>query len=103
MEGGGTMSGGSERRITLPRGEPFTISFEGEPVTAWSGESVGAALIAGGHLVLRYAEDGSPRGLLCGVGTCWECRCVVNGRPNTRACMVEASPGMAVARQKGLE
>ena len=72
-------------------------------MTAAPGESVAAALIAGGHYNLRTAEDGSDRGMLCGIGVCWECRCVVDGVPNTRACMVEVKEGMKVRRQRGLD
>ena len=64
----------------------------------------GAGMVFAGILyfsILR-ASDGGPRGLFCGIGVCWECRCVIDGRPNTRACMVEAKPGMTVRRQEGL-
>ncbi len=91
-----------ERRFAGRAGESFTFTFEGREIPAWPGESLGAALIAADQPVLRYAETGGPRGLLCGIGVCWECRCTVDGRPNTRACMTEAEPGMVVRRQEGL-
>ena len=91
-----------ERRRNERRGEPFQISFEGREIPAWPGESVAAALIAAGEAVLRRSEAGDPRGLLCGIGVCWECRCTIDGTANTRACMVSAAPGMVVARQEGL-
>ena len=80
----------------------FAFRFDGREVPARPGETVGAALLAAGIRFLRRAEDGGPRGLFCGIGVCWECRCVIDGRPNTRACMVEAKPGMSVRRQEGL-
>ena len=92
-----------DRRFGARTGNGFTFSFDGRAVSAWPGESVAAALLAAGELVLRTDEDGGPRGVVCGIGVCWECRCVVDGRPNTRACMTEARPGMAVGRQRGLE
>ncbi len=79
----------------------FEFTFEGRAVRANPGESVAAALLADGTLTLRLAEDGSPRGLLCGIGVCWECRCVVDGVANSRACMTAAAPGMVVERQLG--
>ena len=93
-----------ERRLDAGKGaaDAFTFSFEGCEIPARAGESVGAALLAAGVLCLRHAEDGAPRGMLCGIGVCWECRCVIDGRPNSRACMVEARPGMTVRRQEGL-
>ncbi len=92
----------SARRLGERTGERFTFRFEGHAIEAWPGESVAAALLAAGQLTLRLSEQGDPRGMLCGIGACWECRCVVDGRPNTRACLTEAQPGMEVRRQRGL-
>ena len=91
-----------ERRFSGRPGTPFTFTFEGHEIPAWPGESLGAALIAADEPILRHAETGGARGLLCGIGVCWECRCTVDGRPNIRACMTEAEPGMVVSRQEGL-
>jgi predicted molibdopterin-dependent oxidoreductase YjgC len=93
------MSGG---RIGRRGGDYFTIEFDGRPIEAWPGESVGAALIAAGILRFRIAEDGGARGPVCHIGVCWECRCVIDGESNIRACRTEARPGMTVATQKGL-
>ncbi|AWJ93936.1 hypothetical protein Sp245p_29410 (plasmid) [Azospirillum baldaniorum] len=95
----------SSRRHGVREGESFTILFEdrfGErAIPAWVGESVAAALLAAGERAWRTAEDGSPRGLFCGIGVCWECRCIIDGRPNTRACQTEARPGLSVRWQVG--
>lgn len=80
-----------------------SFNFEGANVAFLPGQSVGAALVAASVPWLRSAEDGTPRGLTCAIGVCWECRCVIDGRPNTRACMTMAKPGMLVRRQEGLE
>lgn len=80
-----------------------SFKFEGHDVRFLPGQSVGAALVAASMPWLRSAEDGSPRGLTCAIGVCWECRCVVDDRPNTRACMTMARSGMVVRRQNGLE
>lgn len=80
-----------------------SFEFEGAKVVFRPGQSVGAALVAASTPWLRSAEDGSARGLTCGIGVCWECRCVIDGRPNTRACMTTARQDMVVRRQKGLE
>ena len=90
------------RRIGTATGDVFMIEFEGRAIEAMPGESVAAALIANGHYNLRSAEDGSQRGVLCGIGVCWECRCIIDGRINTRACLVEVKPGMTIRRQRGL-
>ena len=92
-----------KRRLGPRKTHPFTFYFEDEPIEAWEGESVAGALTAAGEISLRTAEDGGHRGLVCGIGVCWECRCVIDERPNTRACMVPAARGMRVYRQKGLD
>ena len=92
----------NDRRLGERNSSGFTFFFEDKPVAAWPGETVAGALLATGERWLRTAEDGGHRGVVCGIGVCWECRCVIDERPNTRACMVEASPGMRVYRQQGL-
>lgn len=94
---------GKDRRIGPRQGQPFALKFEGHDIPAWPGESVAAALLAAGQPFLRQSESGDARGVLCGIGVCWECRCVIDGRPNTRSCMTPATPGMLVRRQVGLE
>jgi predicted molibdopterin-dependent oxidoreductase YjgC len=37
------------------------------------------------------------------MGVCFDCLVVVDGRPNTRACMTWVAEGMQIARQAGFE
>ncbi|PWC54664.1 hypothetical protein TSO221_08400 [Azospirillum sp. TSO22-1] len=97
-----TTAPGRDRRLGRREGDGFTFLFDGAEIAAWPGETVAAALLAAGHRTWRRAEDGTPRGLFCGIGVCWECRCVVDGQPNTRACQTLVRPGMVVRRQEGL-
>lgn len=83
-------------------GVEFQFTFEGRSVPAREGQSVAAALLAVGERCLRIDEAGNPKGAVCGIGFCWECRCSIDGIPDTRACMTEARPGMVVNRQQGL-
>ena len=92
-----------DRRLRKKTDDSFLFEFEGRSIQAWPGETVAAALLAAGHYNLRSAEDNSKRGLLCGIGACWECRCVIDGYPNRRACLTEAKSGMVVRRQRGLD
>jgi hypothetical protein len=80
----------------------FEFIFEGRPIAAREGQSIAAALIAAGERCLRVDEAGNPRGALCAIGVCWECRCSIDGVTDTRACMTLARPGMVVRRQRGL-
>lgn len=81
----------------------FEFTFEGRPIRARPGQSIAAALLAEGERCLRIDEAGNAKGAVCGIGFCWECRCSVDGIPDTRACMTEALPGMTVRRQRGLD
>jgi hypothetical protein len=83
-------------------GEPFTIELDGEPIDVRPGQSVAAALIAAGHRSWRRTRvAGEPRGVFCGIGVCFDCLATINGRPNRRACLVEARPGDVVTTQEG--
>jgi D-hydroxyproline dehydrogenase subunit gamma len=93
-------------RAPLPagvgRGAPVTISVDGAPLQAHLGESVAAALIADGEVALRTSRGGSARGLFCGMGVCFECLVMVDGVPNTRACMTWVQDGMEIRHMNGL-
>jgi len=78
------------------------FSFENQQVKARAGQSVAAALLANGIRTFRIDEACNPKGILCGIGYCFECRCVIDDEADRRACMVEAKPGMQVRRQQGL-
>ena len=87
----------------LKRGEQFEITVDGEKVTAYEGETVGAALLAAGRRVLGYTnKEERPRGLYCGIGLCQGCRMVIDGAANTLACQTPASPGCEVKTQKSI-
>ena len=85
----------------LERGAPVSLTLDGHAVTAYAGESVAAVLLAEGFLATRTTPGGSPRGVYCGMGVCFDCLVVVDGVPNTRACVTWVRDGMAVARQEG--
>lgn len=78
-------------------GIAFTVTWNGEEISAYPGETVLGALIASGeHTLRRTRVYGEPRGMLCGIGVCYECLVTVDGRPHRRACMILAQPGMVV-------
>lgn len=79
--------------------DPLTFSFEGEALTARSGQSLAAALTDAGQRVFRHTGKGSPRGVFCGMGVCQDCLVTVDGQPNQRACMTLARDGAMVQRQ----
>ncbi|HLN78945.1 MAG TPA: (2Fe-2S)-binding protein [Nocardioidaceae bacterium] len=79
-----------------------SFDFDGRPMPFRPGQSVGAALTAAGIRSWRTTRvDGRPRGLFCGIGVCFDCLIVIDGRPNERACLVVAKRGMVVETQEG--
>jgi predicted molibdopterin-dependent oxidoreductase YjgC len=79
-----------------------SFDFDGRPVAFTQGQTVGAALWAGGVRSWRRTRfGGRPRGLFCGIGVCFDCLVEVDGRPDQRACLVPARPGAVVRTQEG--
>ncbi len=80
----------------------LTFSFDGALIPFRDGQSVGAALTAVGIRSWRTTRvRGRPRGLFCGIGVCFDCLVVADGKPNERACLVAARPGMKITTQEG--
>ncbi|HEX6025196.1 MAG TPA: (2Fe-2S)-binding protein [Solirubrobacter sp.] len=85
----------------LARGPAVTIVVDGRSVTAYTGETVAAALMAEGIVAIRRTPGGEPRGVFCGMGVCFDCLAVIDGVPNTRTCMTWVREGMDVRLQDG--
>jgi len=77
-------------------GRPVVISYDGTVLPAVEGETIAAALAAGGIKALRHTRDGQRRGLYCGMGVCQECLVTVDGRASQRACMTKVRDGQVV-------
>ena len=78
------------------------FTFDDQIISAKSGQSVGAALLAADVRKLRTTRfDQNPRGVFCGIGVCFDCLVVIDGITNQRACIVEVKPGMKVQTQVG--
>lgn len=79
-------------------GKLVSFRFNGTAYTAYEGETIAAALLANGVRTLRvHEEKGTPRGIYCNIGHCYECRVHVNGVPTVRACMTLVQEGMDVS------
>jgi 2Fe-2S iron-sulfur cluster binding domain len=79
-----------------------TFMFDGHPVPFRDGQTVGAALWASGVRSWRSTRVGDhPRGLFCGIGACFDCLAVVEGRPDRRLCLEPARSGLLVVSQSG--
>jgi len=86
----------------VSRGSAIAVTVNGVNLKAYEGESIGAVLTASGVRKIRYApHHHEPRGLYCGMGSCYGCLVTVDGQPNIRACVTPVEPGMEIALQDG--
>ncbi|HWP43267.1 MAG TPA: (2Fe-2S)-binding protein [Blastocatellia bacterium] len=76
--------------------ETITLYVNGQPVTVTEGSMVSAAVAAAGVAAFRRSVSGEPRGPLCGMGICFECRVTIDGRPHCRSCITACLQGMDV-------
>lgn len=84
------------------RGEPVRFSVDGEPVEAHAGETLAAALMAGGRLRLRSSPRAQgPRGAFCFMGVCQECVMRVDGVLR-QSCQLTVAAGIVVERAGAL-
>ena len=75
--------------------EPVKLTVNGLPVAVSRGTTVAVAVMLAGQ-VCRTSVGGEPRGPLCGMGICFECRVAVNGQAHCRSCQTLCEEGMQV-------
>ena len=56
----------------------LTVTVNGTPVLVPSGATVAVAMVLAGQ-ACRTSVSGEPRGPLCGMGICFECRVTIDG------------------------
>ena len=76
--------------------DTVTLVVNGIPVEMPVGSMVSAAILKTGTHAFRRSVTGEPRGPLCGMGICFECRVNVNGEPHVRSCQTLCEDGMDV-------
>ncbi len=76
--------------------ERVEIKVNGRKVLVPAGTIVAAAIALAGETRFRRSVMASPRGPLCGMGVCMECRVTINGQPQCRSCQTLCEPGMEV-------
>jgi sarcosine oxidase subunit alpha len=72
-----------------------TLTVNGLRVNVLAGATVAVAVAIAGQ-ACRTSVSGEPRGPLCGMGICYECRVSINGIPHCRSCQILCEPGMEV-------
>ena len=76
--------------------ESIQLRVNGKVVSVLPGTIVAAAVALAGETRFRKSVLGQPRGALCGMGVCMECRVTINGRRQCRSCQTLCEQGMEV-------
>lgn len=73
----------------------LTVTVNETPIAVAAGATVAVAMAIAGQ-ACRTSASGEPRSSLCGMGICFECRVVINGRPHRLGCQILCEQGMEV-------
>lgn len=73
-----------------------TVSIDGASVQVPTGATVAAAVLMSGRTAFRSSVTGEPRGPLCGMGICFECRVSIENLDHCRSCQILCHEGMKV-------
>ena len=76
--------------------EQVRIKINDNWIRVPSGTVVAAAIARAGISSFRRSVLGAPRGPLCGMGICMECRVTINGQQHCRSCLTLCEEGMEV-------
>jgi predicted molibdopterin-dependent oxidoreductase YjgC len=78
------------------------IFVDGKRIDVPVGTTLAGALYMMGKRTMRETpRDKHPRSLFCGMGICYDCVVVVDGRANVRACQTQVRSDMQVFTQFG--
>jgi len=75
--------------------DEIALTVNGRCVMVPSGTTVAVAVVLA-RQACRESVSGEPRGPLCGMGICFECRVAINGQPHCRSCQAICEEGMDV-------
>jgi hypothetical protein len=76
----------------------ITVTVNGTTVVVPPGTTVAVAMVLAGE-ACRTSVSGEPRGPLCGMGICFECRVTIGGIQHCRSCQMLCEQGMQVTTQ----
>ncbi len=90
------------KRLPELAGETVPLTVDGAPVRAAAGDTVAAAMLAGGFDHCRTTPvSGAPRAPYCMMGVCFDCLVTIDGVGNRQGCLVRVRDGMKVELQRG--
>jgi sarcosine oxidase subunit alpha len=72
------------------------VTINGRHIEVSEGCTVAAAVMLASGPCFRLSIKGQPRGPLCGMGVCFECRVTIDGQPQRRSCQTLCREGMCI-------
>jgi len=75
--------------------ETITVRVNGATVEVPAGATAAVAVVMA-RAKSRVSVAGQPRMPFCGMGTCFECRCEINGETQKRGCQVLCQRDMEI-------
>jgi len=79
--------------------DQLTVTVNGTPVVVPSGATVAVAVVLAGQ-ACRMSVTGEPRGPLCGMGICFECRVAIGANLHVRSCQTLCEQDMEINSEK---
>jgi D-hydroxyproline dehydrogenase subunit gamma len=76
--------------------DTVVVVVNGELVPMPVGSMVSAAILKAGVASFRKSVSGEPRGPLCGMGICFECRVKIDAEMHCRSCQTVCQNGMDI-------
>jgi hypothetical protein len=76
--------------------DTVVVVVNGVLVTMPAGSMVSAAILKAGGSSFRRSITGEPRGALCGMGICFECRVTIDFETHCRSCQTVCQNGMDI-------
>ena len=76
--------------------DAISITVNGARLSVPPDTTVLAAILSAGIPMVRRSITAEPRGPLCGMGICFECRATVNHERHARTCQLLCVPGMDI-------
>lgn len=67
--------------------ERKSVDVDGRRVELDAASTLASALVSSGTHAIRRSAHGEARGPVCGMGSCYECRCTIDGAEQERACL----------------
>lgn len=86
--------------VEHPHGSPVNVIVNGTktqvPAGTIAAAAIAYALAEKKPVVTRHSVTNEPRGPLCGMGICFECRATIDGQTNLRTCNILCREGMEI-------